>query len=53
MPLWTFLIWGVTADWWTAVGGTLILFGLLYRYLFLDLRERGWKGTAQPPKLGH
>ena len=53
MPLWTFLIWGVTVDWWTGVGGTLILIGLLYRYVFLDLRERGWKGTGQPPKLGH
>jgi len=53
MPLWTFLIWGVTADWWTIVGGALILTGLLYRYVYLDFRERGWKGSGQPPKLGH
>lgn len=53
MPLWTFLIWGVTAAWWTVLGGAFILTGLLYRYVFLDLRERGWKATGQPPKLGH
>ncbi len=53
MPLWTFLIWGIAADWWTVVGGGLILTGLLYRYVFLDLRERGWRGSGQPPKMGH
>lgn len=53
MPLWTFLIWGIAADWWTVVGGALILTGLLYRYVFLDLRERGWRATGQPPKMGH
>ncbi len=53
MPLWTYLIWGVTAAWWTILGGALILIGLLYRYVYLDLRERGWRGSGQPPKLGH
>ena len=53
MPLWTFLIWGVTAAWWTILGGALILTGLLFRYLLLDLRQRAWKSSAHPTKLGH
>jgi drug/metabolite transporter, DME family len=36
MPLWTFLVWGVVADWWTIVGGSLIFAGLIYRYLLMD-----------------
>lgn len=36
MPLWTYLVWGVTADWWTIVGAALILVGLSCRYLLLD-----------------
>ncbi len=53
MPLWTYLIWGVTTAWWTVLGGALILAGLLYRYVFLDLRDRAWKASGRPPKLGH
>jgi drug/metabolite transporter (DMT)-like permease len=53
MPLWTFLIWGVAAAWWTILGGALILTGLLFRYLLLDLRQRAWKSSAHPTKLGH
>lgn len=39
MPIWTYLVWGVAADWWTVVGGALILIGLSYRYLLLDSRH--------------
>ncbi len=39
MPLWTFLIWGVTAAWWTILGGALILTGLICRYFLLDPRD--------------
>jgi drug/metabolite transporter, DME family len=53
MPLWTFLVWGITAAWWTVLGGAFILTGLVYRYVFLDLREQARKATGQPPKLGH
>jgi len=33
MPLWTYLVWQVAADWWTIVGGSLILAGLVLRYV--------------------
>lgn len=39
MPTWTYLVWGVAADWWTIVGGALILIGLSYRYLLLERRR--------------
>ncbi|MHB8901292.1 MAG: DMT family transporter [Thermoguttaceae bacterium] len=36
MPLWTWWIWGVSAAWWTILGGALILIGLLCRYVFFS-----------------
>lgn len=33
VPVWVFLAWHQTPDWWTLVGGALILFGLVTRYV--------------------
>jgi drug/metabolite transporter (DMT)-like permease len=33
VPVWVYLAWGDTPDWWTLVGGGLILIGLAIRYL--------------------
>lgn len=48
LPVWVFLFWGETPDWWTVVGAGLILTGLLLRYvvweLLLTLRRRRGQG---------
>jgi drug/metabolite transporter (DMT)-like permease len=33
LPVWVVLCWGIRPDWWTLVGGGLILTGLVLRYL--------------------
>lgn len=37
MPLWVFLVGWETPDWWTLVGASLILIGLVARYIVFDL----------------
>jgi drug/metabolite transporter (DMT)-like permease len=39
LPAWVYLAWGEKPAWWTAVGGGLILLGLLIRYLEPKRRE--------------
>jgi drug/metabolite transporter, DME family len=42
MPLWVYLVWGEMPAWWTIVGASLILAGLLLRYVvFGDRKEEG------------
>jgi drug/metabolite transporter, DME family len=38
MPLWVYLVWGEAPAWWTIVGASLILIGLLLRYGVLAFR---------------
>jgi DME family drug/metabolite transporter len=37
MPLWVALVWGEIPAWWTIVGASLILIGLLLRYVVWEL----------------
>ena len=42
VPVWVYLVWGIKASWWTAVGASLILTGLVLRYVVIDwLAGRG------------
>jgi drug/metabolite transporter (DMT)-like permease len=42
VPVWVYLVWGVEASWWTAAGASLILTGLVLRYVVIEwLANRG------------
>ena len=45
LPLWVFLRGHETPDWWTTAGATLILVGLLWRYVVVG---RVRPGRAEP-----
>jgi DME family drug/metabolite transporter len=48
MPVWVALAWGVRPDWWTLVGGGLILAGLAIRYLPLAARVESQDADSRP-----
>jgi drug/metabolite transporter (DMT)-like permease len=45
-PIWVFLTWGERPAWWTIVGASLILAGLVIRYVVLDLGRFGQPQNA-------
>jgi len=47
VPVWVYLAWGDRPDWWTLVGGGLILVGLVIRYA-----ERGRGGEGETRRKG-
>lgn len=43
MPFWVFLVGFETPDWWTVLGASLILAGLVLRYVVWELWARHWE----------
>jgi drug/metabolite transporter, DME family len=55
MPLWVYLVWGEVPAWWTIVGASLILAGLLLRYVILagpNDSETVQRGSTQSSDVG-
>jgi len=46
IPIWTFLIWDEIPEWWTIVGASLILTGLILRYVVWELLAAKWGQTV-------
>jgi len=40
MPIWVYLVWGEVPAWWTIAGASLILVGLMLRYVVLEILAR-------------
>ncbi len=54
VPLWTFLVWRNhptyrPPDWWTLVGGGIILVGFAYRYWPRNANRNAAPPEAEPP----